>query len=83
VINIGIWTEKWEQYKAGVDLDGISTFRKMFFKTNPTDDQILYLDIIAARNAGGWAVLIAMMFLLGIGLGFFGNYAFTHFPCGI
>jgi len=81
VKEIGIWQDKWEQYKAGVDLSEMSTFRKMFFKTNPTDDQILYLDMISARNNGAWVVVIAMMFLFGVALGFFGYYAMTHLPC--
>lgn len=68
---MGIWTEKWEQYKAGVDLDGISTFRKMFFKTNPTDDQILYLDMIQARHNGAWVIACLMFSMLTAFLGGF------------
>jgi len=67
---MGLWWEKWEQYKAKVDMNTISTARKMFFATKPTDQQILFLDMVQARNNAAWAVLIGFSLLVGA---FFGG----------
>jgi hypothetical protein len=42
----------------------------MFFQTKPTDQQILFLDMVQARNNAAWAVLMVFSLLLG---GFFGG----------
>jgi hypothetical protein len=68
---MGIWWERWEQYKAKVDLDQISTARKMFFKTNPSDTQILYLDMVQSRNNAAWVVTSLFMLMMGTVIGGF------------
>ena len=75
---MGIWMEKFEQYKAKVDMSSISTARKMFFATKPTETQIFYLDMVQARNNAAWAVLIAFSLFLGGFFGFMFFWIITH-----
>jgi hypothetical protein len=66
---MGIWATKWLMWKEKVDLNQISTPRKLFFSTKPTETQIMYLDMVEERNAIGWCILGGMTFVLGILLG--------------
>lgn len=64
-----MWSEKWELYKKGVIEKELSPHRLAFFKTNPTDEQIMFLDMHEQRRNGAMIVMILLMFSLGIWFG--------------
>ena len=60
-----MWKEKYWQFTHGVNLDEISTARQLFFKTNPTSDQIMLLDMHEQNMNVGYVFVCFVLFIFG------------------
>jgi hypothetical protein len=65
------WKEKYRMWQKGVETDFIHPYRILFFKTNPTDEQIEYLDWYERRTQSFNFSAIGFMTILGFVLGVF------------
>jgi hypothetical protein len=64
-----MWSEKYLQWKAGIRLNEISVPRQLFFKTKPTSEQIMLLDMYEQRMATGYACMFFLIGFFGIIIG--------------
>ena len=64
------WNNKYLLWKKQICLDEISCYRQLFFKTNPTEEQIMLLDLQEKNLEMGFYIGSLLLLILGIVLGF-------------
>lgn len=64
------WSRKYIQWKRKIKLDEISSCKQMFFKTNPTNEQLLILDNYQREMN----VIMGLIYFLGIISGIITSY---------
>lgn len=64
-------TKRWLRYKNGDHFEGIPKYWVDFFKTCPSEQQILILDKLEEQRYAVFLVVYMLFFGLGIILGYF------------
>ena len=61
--------KKYSYFKAGITMQNTNYLMQKFFKTNPTEKQILILDDMIEREKNLWLCVVLLYLFLGIVLG--------------
>ena len=71
--------EKYKWFQTGIVKAGVNVKLQKFFKTNPTEEQLMLLDEMDKVNEAIWWGIIILYFVLGIAIG----YALTQMQIAI
>lgn len=77
--------EKYKWYKAGIVKRNVDERMQLFFKTNPTDEQLILLDEMNNESNIAFGVGVFFAILLGIiiGLGIMYYWLYFKYLLGI
>ncbi len=60
------WSKAYMCWKKDIDVDEISTTKKLFFKTNPTEEQIMILNMQSANEEVGLLAIYTLGIISGM-----------------
>jgi hypothetical protein len=66
------WSEKYLMWKQGINMEEISSTRQLFFKTKPTDEQIMILDLHEEHMNSGIMAVAILFFIIGVAVSYVG-----------
>jgi len=64
------YLEKYKWFQNGIVKAGVSITTQKFFKTNPTEEQLMLLDEINKANGIYWGLVIFLCTILGLLIGY-------------
>ena len=71
--------ERYKWFKAGIVKRGTDELMQYFFKTNPTDEQLMYLDEMNNKNNNAFGVGIFIAGVMGAIVGGAIVYFYLYF----